>query len=45
MRFVSIDVETANARMRSICQIGLVVYEDGREIGAEIVAGQSRRGV
>jgi DNA polymerase-3 subunit epsilon len=35
MRFVSIDVETANARMRSICQIGLVVYEDGREIGAE----------
>ncbi|MDX0463428.1 transposase [Sinorhizobium medicae] len=32
MRFVAMDVETANARMRSICQIGLVVFEDGREI-------------
>lgn len=26
-RFVTIDVETANPRLRSICQIGLVVYE------------------
>lgn len=27
-RFVAIDVETANARRASICQIGLVVYEN-----------------
>lgn len=36
MRFVSIDVETANARMSSICQIGLVVFEDGREIASDV---------
>ncbi len=35
MRFVAVDVETANARMRSICQIGLVIFEDGREVAAE----------
>lgn len=29
MNFVAIDVETANADMASICQIGLVKYEDG----------------
>lgn len=35
MRFIALDVETANARMRSICQIGIVVFEGGREIAAE----------
>ena len=29
MDFVAIDVETANADMASICQIGFVKYEDG----------------
>lgn len=29
MDFVAIDVETANADMASICQIGLVVYKNG----------------
>ncbi|KPU99591.1 hypothetical protein APR50_28750 [Variovorax paradoxus] len=29
-RFVAIDVETANARRASICQIGLVVFENRR---------------
>lgn len=29
MNFVAIDVETANADMASICQIGLVKYENG----------------
>lgn len=29
MSFVAIDVETANADMASICQIGLARYEDG----------------
>lgn len=27
-RFITVDVETANPKLRSICQIGLVVYED-----------------
>ena len=36
MRFVSIDVETANPRMSSICQIGLVRFEGGQEISAEV---------
>lgn len=36
MRFVAIDVETANARMRSICQIGVVVFEDGRETASDV---------
>lgn len=35
MRFVAIDVETANVRMRSICQIGLVVFENGREVACD----------
>lgn len=30
-RFVSIDVETANASYSSICQIGAVVFENGQE--------------
>lgn len=29
MEFVAIDVETANANMASICQIGLAKYKDG----------------
>ena len=29
MNFVAIDVETANASMASICQIGLAEYENG----------------
>jgi len=29
MNFVAIDIETANADMASICQIGLVKYENG----------------
>ncbi len=32
MEFVAIDVETANAKMSSICQIGLAHYQDGRVI-------------
>lgn len=31
--FVAIDVETANAFMGSICQIGLVRFEGGKEVG------------
>lgn len=30
--FVAIDFETANANLASICQIGVVVYRDGREL-------------
>ncbi|TPI31160.1 transposase [Mesorhizobium sp. B3-1-6] len=37
MRFVAIDVETANARMRSICQIGIVVFEHGKEVASDVV--------
>lgn len=29
MNFIAIDVETANADMASICQIGLVSHQDG----------------
>ena len=36
MRFIAVDLETANPRMSSICQIGIVAFEDGREIGAEM---------
>lgn len=35
MKFVAIDVETANPNMASICQIGIVQFEDGRETRAE----------
>ena len=31
-RFVAIDVETANSRRASICQIGLVVYENRKVV-------------
>jgi DNA polymerase-3 subunit epsilon len=37
MKFVAIDVETANPNMSSICQIGLVQFEDGREIRCESI--------
>lgn len=36
MKFVAVDVETANPRMSSICQIGVVVFESGREVAAEV---------
>lgn len=35
MRFIAVDLETANPRMSSICQIGIVAFEDGQEVGAE----------
>jgi DNA polymerase-3 subunit epsilon len=35
MRFLAIDVETANPRMSSICQIGVVTFDSGREIDAQ----------
>ena len=37
MRFIAIDLETANPRMSSICQIGIVTFEDGREVDAEAI--------
>jgi DNA polymerase-3 subunit epsilon len=36
MRFVALDVETANPRMSSICQIGVVTFDDQREVSAEV---------
>jgi DNA polymerase-3 subunit epsilon len=36
MRFIAVDLETANPRMSSICQIGIVAFEDGKEVGAEV---------
>ncbi|WP_255434995.1 exonuclease domain-containing protein [Paracoccus sp. MC1862] len=35
MKFVVVDVETANPRMSSICQIGIVTFENGVEVDAE----------
>jgi DNA polymerase III subunit epsilon len=35
MRFAAVDFETANPRMSSICQIGVVIFEDGREVEAD----------
>lgn len=37
MRFVAIDVETANPNMHSICQIGLVQFEDGQEVRCDSI--------
>lgn len=34
MRFVALDLETSNSRFASICQIGISVFEDGREVDA-----------
>lgn len=31
-RFVSIDFETANAELASICQVGIATFEDGKII-------------
>lgn len=36
MRFIAVDLETANPRMSSICQIGVVTFEDGKEVAAEM---------
>ena len=36
MRFVAVDLETANPRMSSICQIGIVAFEDGKEVAADM---------
>lgn len=36
MRFVVVDVETANPRFSSICQIGLVQFDGGQEIASEL---------
>ena len=36
MRFIAVDLETANPRMSSICQIGVVTFEDGKEVDAEV---------
>jgi DNA polymerase-3 subunit epsilon len=36
MRFVAVDLETANPQFSSICQIGLVVFEGGREIDSDV---------
>ena len=33
MRFFVIDVETANADLASICQIGIVAFED-KKVGS-----------
>jgi DNA polymerase III subunit epsilon len=34
MRFVALDLETANSKLTSICQIGISVFEDFREVEA-----------
>lgn len=34
MRFAVVDLETANSQMHSICQIGIVVFDNGREIAS-----------
>ena len=36
MRFIAVDLETANPRMSSICQIGVVTFENGKEVSAEM---------
>lgn len=36
MRFIAVDLEIANPRMSSICQIGIVAFEDGHEVGADV---------
>lgn len=36
MRFIAVDVETSNPRMSSICQIGVVTFQDGKEVDAEV---------
>lgn len=36
MRFIAIDLETSNPRMSSICQIGVVTFEGGKETDAQV---------
>lgn len=36
LRFIAVDLETANPRMSSVCQIGVVTFEDGKEVAAEM---------
>lgn len=36
VRFVALDVETANRHQRSICQVALVVFDDGRKIAGDV---------
>ena len=36
MRFIAVDLETANPRMSSICQIGVVAFQDGKEVAGEM---------
>jgi DNA polymerase-3 subunit epsilon len=36
MRFIAVDLETANPRMSSICQIGVVAFENGKEVAADM---------
>jgi DNA polymerase-3 subunit epsilon len=36
VKFIAVDLETANPRMSSICQIGIVAFEDGKEVAAEM---------
>lgn len=36
MRFIAVDLETANPRMSSVCQIGVVTFEDGKEVAAQM---------
>jgi len=42
MKFIALDVETANPDMTSICQIGIVHFEDGepRETWSSLVDPQ-----
>lgn len=37
MKFAALDVETANRQQRSICQVAVVVFENGREIAGDVV--------
>jgi DNA polymerase-3 subunit epsilon len=37
VKFIALDIETANPRMSSICQIGLVAFEDGREVHSKVL--------
>ncbi len=37
MDFIAVDVETANPNMSSICQIGVVVFESGKEVYSKTI--------
>jgi DNA polymerase-3 subunit epsilon len=36
VRFIAVDLETANPRMSSICQIGVVTFDGGVEVDAQV---------